>query len=156
MGFTPTSAYWELRSGVTDGNGGTLLYSGTSAAPSVVGTGRAGFGYNESTVTVSGLSIPLAPGTYWMAVTPQDLAANARAFHTNTFGANAIGVVPQNVAYLNSSRFGADFSNANNFGTFPALSSGVYIAGVPEPAEISLLLLSTGGLLGIARRRRHS
>ena len=33
MSFTPTSAYWEIRSGVSAGNGGTLLHSGTVTAP---------------------------------------------------------------------------------------------------------------------------
>lgn len=156
LDFRLVSAYWEIRSGVSVGNGGTLLYSGTDSSATAVATGRQAFGLQESTVTVSGLSISLAPGTYWMAVTPENTGVTTRSYHSNTFGLNAVGSIPQNVAYFNSSFFGSNFDNANSYGVFPALSGGAYIssASVPEPVEVSLLVLGTGGLIGIARRRR--
>lgn len=156
--FGATSAYWEIRSGVSAGDGGTLLHSGTDLAPTISATGRTALGYDEATVSVSGLSIFLAPGAYWMTVTPQDATASGRSFQTNTFGLNAIGTVPQNVAYLNSTFFGANFENANGFGVFPAFSGGVYIdavTGVPEPVDFSIVLLGSAGLAGLVRRRRR-
>ncbi|MBS1834763.1 MAG: hypothetical protein JST65_18740 [Acidobacteria bacterium] len=61
MGFTPVSAYWEIRSGVSSGNGGTLLYSGTDTTPGLAATGRSLFQFPEWTVSVTGLSLALAP-----------------------------------------------------------------------------------------------
>ncbi|MBS1834762.1 MAG: hypothetical protein JST65_18735 [Acidobacteria bacterium] len=158
LDFTPTSAYWEIRSGVSAGNGGTLLHSGTATAPGFAATGRSAFGYTESTVSVSGLSLTLAPGTYWLTVTPQDAGAQARSFMSSTAGLNSIGPVLQNVAYFTSSHFGANFSNANDWSLTPlsAFSAGVNInapSSVPEPAEISFLLLGTTGIAVSVRRR---
>ncbi|BDC47933.1 hypothetical protein F183_A02490 [Bryobacterales bacterium F-183] len=154
VNYTPTSAYWEIRSGVSENNGGTLLYSGTDSSATTVATGRTILGNPESTVTVSGLSIFLAPGTYWMTVTPRNLSTTARSYQTSTFGANAIGTIPPNESYRNSPAFGQNFVTILASGAF---SSGAYIqsASVPEPMELSFLLLGAGGLLGIARRRSN-
>ena len=107
---------------------------------------------------MSGLSLALAPGTYWMTVTPQNTSVQGLSYQSSTVGLNSIGPVPQNVAYFNSPYFGANFSNANEGSTFPfpAFSAGVNINGpasVPEPAEISFLLLGTTGIAVSVRRR---
>ena len=47
-GLNPTTAYWEIRSGVSEGNGGTLVASGTGATTNQA-TGRSDFGFNEYT-----------------------------------------------------------------------------------------------------------
>ena len=66
----PTAAaFWSVNQGVSAGNVGTVIASGTSAATSTP-TGRAGFGLNEYTVQVTGLSFVLTPGEYWMIVVP--------------------------------------------------------------------------------------
>jgi hypothetical protein len=70
QGTEPTSvAYWSINEGMFAGNGGTVLASGTSPA-TITPTGRSAFGSNEYTVQVTGLSIVLNPGTYWMIVVP--------------------------------------------------------------------------------------
>jgi hypothetical protein len=90
---TITGANWEIRSGVSAGNGGTLVASGTTAAPLVTPTGRSGFGFTEYMVEVTGLNVNLAPGTYWLNVTPIGNGAGA-SFDSQTSGANAVGMPP--------------------------------------------------------------
>ena len=62
---TITQALWEIRTGVSEGTGGALLFSGMSAA-SQIATGRTDvFGNPEYTIGVS-VSFVLGPGTYWI------------------------------------------------------------------------------------------
>lgn len=90
LGTTVSSAYWEIRSGVSSGDGGQLLYSGTDAA-TLTPTGRS-FGLDEYTVAVSDLSgITLGAGTYWLSVTPID-SQDGSSYITNTDGTNSINV----------------------------------------------------------------
>ncbi|PYV66801.1 MAG: hypothetical protein DMG97_28700, partial [Acidobacteria bacterium] len=86
-----TSATWEIRQGVSAGNGGTLIASGMTVTPVVTPTGRSGFGFTEFMVEVTGLSVHLAPGTYWLNVTPVDNLDGGRSFDSTTSGANCIG-----------------------------------------------------------------
>ena len=70
--LTPSSGYWEIRSGMSEGNGGTLIASGTGSGGnfSQTPTGRGGFGYTEYTDLVSGLNVNLPSGMYWLAMVP--------------------------------------------------------------------------------------
>jgi hypothetical protein len=155
--FTPTSAYWEIRQGMSEGNGGTLVASGTTNSPVVTPTGRSDFGYTEFTVEVTGLNLVLAPGTYWLTVTPENLQAAGRSFNSNTFGLNAIGTDVANQQFFNSGFFGANFTNANNEGVFEFFSAGVIgIEGevaVPEPGSMMLFGIATAAAV-LWRRRR--
>jgi hypothetical protein len=161
MGITALSADWEIRSGVSEGDGGTLVASG-SATPTVTDTGIQGFGFDVFEVEVTGLDVVLSSGEYWMSVVPvctdvSNGTCDGRSFLANTFGLNSIGSVPQNSSYFNSSFFGTNFTNANNeSGVYPAFSAGVEGVGggtTPEPAS---LVLFGGGLLLLAGIRRRS
>jgi hypothetical protein len=154
-----TQAFWEIRSGVSVGNGGALIDSGTSDATQTA-TGRSGFGFTEYTIEVDGLNIVLAPGTYWLTVSPIGFGSG-RSFVSETLGANAIGTPPGNNGngFFNSSSFNVTFGDAaDQTSGRPDFSQGVLINGggsVPEPGTAGLLL-GSATLLWFVRRLRQS
>ena len=115
LNTTVTGANWEIRSGVSEGNGGTVVASGTTATPVVTPTGRSGFGFTEFMVEVTGLSVDLAPGTYWLNVTPIG-NGGGRSFDSDTSGTNCVGLPCGNDdnAFINSSDFGFVFHNTSS------------------------------------------
>lgn len=150
-----SSAFWDIRSGVSTGNGGTDVASGTGSATDIA-TGRSGFGFNEYQAMVSGLNIELTAGTYWLAVSPIS-SENGRTFISTTSGAGGINSDLSGNSYLESAYFGANYSptiNSLGYDT-PGFSEGVVgtvASGSPEPA--SFLLIAGGlGLIGVARKR---
>jgi len=148
---TPTAGYWEIRSGVSEGNGGTLIASGTGAVTNTP-TGRSGFGYTEYTNLVGDpLGVNLDAGTYWYAVVPVCTTCGGRTFNSNTFGLNQVGTNIPNQQFFNSSFFGANFTNANNEGVFQAFSGGVY--AVPEPSSMIMFGSGLVAAAGVIRRR---
>jgi hypothetical protein len=155
MNFRTSSAAWEIRSGISDGDGGTLIAGGTTNSAVQLPTGRSGFGFDESTILITGLSVHLAPGTYWLAVTPID-SGGGRSFISTTSGQNSIGVPPGNDdnSFFNSSFFVANYSPAANWvGNFPAdFSMGV--GAVPEPSTVALVACGLG-MLALPRLRRR-
>jgi len=159
-----TTAYWEIRSGVSSGNGGTLLASG-DGADTVTATGRSdnfGITVDEYTNQVD-VNVILSAGTYWLAVAPD--VANQNSYVTTTSGANAVGSPPGNDgnSFFSSSFFGESFvplSDPNNEGpgtwdySMGIIGTAEPINPVPEPAGATLLPTAGLILLAYLRRRR--
>lgn len=119
--FDPLTASYDVRTGVSEGNGGTSLASGT-ASIQVAATGRIFTLINEYTVLVR-LPAPLVlnPGEYWFNVTPtctngatDGSCSVGRFFASNTtqktnqvLGSHQ----PQAEAFLNSAFFGLSWVN---------------------------------------------
>jgi len=68
--FDPMTASYDIRTNVTEGDGGRSVASGSGPAV-VQATGRNFLGFNEYTIAVSwSTPVTLTPGTYWFNVEP--------------------------------------------------------------------------------------
>ena len=124
QGSEPTAvAAWSINQEVFPGNAGTVIDSGTSPATSTP-TGRADFGLFEYTVQVTGLSLTLTPGSYWMSVVPvctntADPYCDGVFFlsdveYINTTPTNAFGPPePVDASFFDSPVFGLSFDPTN-------------------------------------------
>jgi hypothetical protein len=146
-----TTASWEIRTNMPTG---TLVASGDGLA-TLTPTGFTVVGLTEYQVQVSGLSVSLSPGTYWLAVFPDDTNGGL-AGNDTTSGANAVGTPAGNNGNLFDSTenppgppFGGPFAIDTSAGV--AGSEGVV---VPEPASMSLLGIGIACLAGYGWRRR--
>jgi hypothetical protein len=154
-----TGADWEIRTGVSTGNAGTLIASGTTNSPVVTPTGRSGFGYTEYMVEVTGLNVflPMLPSGqhYWLNVTPVG-NGTGRSFNSTTSGANCVGTPCGNDAnaFFNSTYYGSFFLPCGAPESCYDFSNGVIGTVVPEPATVALLISGLGALLVPLRRRR--
>jgi hypothetical protein len=120
QGTAPTAvAFWSINEEVFAGNAGTVVDSGTSPATSTP-TGRAAFALTEYSVEVTGLSVTLTPGTYWLTVVPictnaadpycSGIFFTADVEYINTASVNAYGPAePIDAAYFDSPTFGSTF-----------------------------------------------
>jgi hypothetical protein len=119
--FDPLTAAYDIRSGVSEGNGGTSLASGT-ANTQVAATGRNFFGFNEYTVAVQ-LAAPLviSTGSYWFNVTPnctngsQDGSCSVGRFFVSNVTGNINGIKAgaegSKEIFFNSPFFGFSWAN---------------------------------------------
>jgi hypothetical protein len=160
-GLPVTGADWEIRTGISEGNAGTLVASGTTGSPLLIPTGRY-FGNEliEYTVEVSQLNIflPMLPSGqhYWLNVTPVG-NGTGRSFNSTTIGDNCVGTPCGNDdnAFFNSTTFGAFFDHTYNWcGGCVDFSMGVIGTVVPEPTTIALLTWGVAALLIAVRRKR--
>jgi len=119
--FDPQVASYDVREGVTDGDGGFSIQSGT-AKIQIAQTGRNFIGLFEYQLSVRFPTVTLQPGvTYWFNVEPQCLNGAqdgscylGRFFLSNTTeGTNNVHGLfqPEHEMFLNSSFFGLDFAN---------------------------------------------
>jgi hypothetical protein len=132
-----TMAKYEIRSGVSNNNPGTLIASGTEPVlieftnVSVVSDGIT---YREYRFTIENLSIPLPSGKFFMNVAPvvsqqlrTQFGSNFLLFNSTTDGQNAVGVPPGDNAndfvvlgfpmpsvFIESTAFGQQFHDFSN------------------------------------------
>ena len=154
MFYQTTAVEWSIHQGITEGNPGTTVASGTSTdfAITVHDTGDE---ITEYTVRVLGLNINLAPGTYFLNVTPVG-SGGGRSFDSDTSGVGCIGTPCGNNgnAFFDSNFFGANYQSTAEQGQPGDFSMGVIGTVVPEPATVALLTCGMGALLIALRRRR--
>jgi len=169
-----STAYWEIRSGVSSGVGGTLLYSG-DGADSQTATGKS-YNFNgvvsvsEYTNAVSVSGVTLNPGTYWLAVVPDASGfyyGGAATFIDTTSGTNAVGMPPGNDgnSYLSSVFFGDTFVPLSTIegDTTQNWDVSMGVNGIATPLVVaephSIVMALTGLVLAAChgyRRRRKS
>jgi hypothetical protein len=120
-----TTAQWSIHTGVSEGNGGTVVASGTNSA-TVTPTGRSGFGRTEYQVMVTGLSVTLnalpTGQFYWLNVTPVvPLDVAGQSFNSTTSGTNCVGTPCGND--------GNSFWDSNLFGVIFTSTTAIYGPG---------------------------
>jgi hypothetical protein len=151
-----TGADWEIRTGISNGNAGTLIASGTTNSPTVTPTGRSGFGFTEYMVEVTGLNVflPMLPSGqhYWLNVTPVG-NGTGRSFNSTTSGTNCVGTPCGNDqnSFFNSTSFGAYFTGPGPYD----FSNGVIGTVVPEPSLWAMVAMGAVVLIGVQRLRRR-
>jgi hypothetical protein len=166
-----SSVAWQIRTGVSAGNGGTVVASGTAtgsnATEAADGTSAvfAPFSANQETITAKGLSVVLNPGTYWISVAPVTTGADDSFFYvSSTSGLNAVGTPPGN----DGNSYDNSVADSNNYASLSNLEGGgnwdysLGVAGTfvvtPEPSSMAMMLAASFGLpaLGFCRRKRNS
>jgi len=150
-----TTGYYEIRTGVSAGNGGTLVASGT------VGVSAAATGTLEQgdlpemryTTAAGSISQNLGAGTYWFCLAPVGITSSQNVFINTTIGENGIGGPLNNGnSFIDGSPF--NFTDTSSvLGSQSDWSQGVLgTQAAPEPATMAALSL---GLLAVVRRRRN-
>jgi hypothetical protein len=129
-GFSSNTANWEIRKGVSLGNGGTVVASGTAAPATYTATGFSGFGLLEYEVKVVIPTITLGGGPIHINVSPIGNGPNCgcRSFQSTTSGANGFGNPIGNInTFWDSPFYGkvfADPAGAGGLTTGPTDFSG--------------------------------
>lgn len=152
-GAAPVGAEYEIRSGVSAGDGGTLVSSG-SVGPGFFWEDQ-GVRFDSpsyGTLAVFHLAVPAAvtlpAGEYWVGIRPiADTSSEVVALLATTSGTGAVGNPAGNDgnAFLDSASLGFTFDPlADDF--------SVGLTDVPEPSS---LLLAAVGLFGVAIGRRR-
>jgi hypothetical protein len=171
----PLTATWQILSGVSAGNGGTVVASGDTTATVTPLSGINVSGYTAETISASVPSLKLTAGTYWLAVAPDSQGYYGdQSFVMTTSGANSVGT-PGGIdgnsyitnTYPTSGTGSYNFTptttalakrgNAYPYGTNIDFSMGVNGAFVvPEPTSLVLVAVGLVGSLGWLSRRRSA
>jgi hypothetical protein len=118
--YDPATAQWDVRTGVSEGNGGTSVASGSNKLVHQA-TGRSlAWGNEDSAGSLFTSPVPISAGTtYWFNYTPQCTNSSnpdctgGYFFESNTDGLNGVNasLQPQFQVFFNSSYFGYNYTN---------------------------------------------
>jgi hypothetical protein len=136
---------WEIRSGVSVGNGGTLLFSGDDFATATANGSAFTYSANITPVT-------LAAGNYFLSIAAD--GGDANIYVGKTTGTNGVGgPLNDDNSFLSVPSFGLNFGKASDQfnGNSSDFSFGLTGSTVPEPASLAVLGL---GAIALLRRRR--
>ncbi len=159
----PVSAEWEIRTGLAQGDSGTLVASGTGALSTVLISTPNGGNSNFSTYftgSVSGLTVSLGPGTYWMEISPF-LANFDETFLLGANGANGVHAAIDGQSFVSGPYWSGMQSVGGYLQQFTQRSTydfsyGAVSAQASTPEPGSLALAGLGAMLvGLGRRKRR-
>ena len=155
-GGPTTAVEWSIHQGITEGNPGTTVASGTSTDFAITIHYDGDFGFVEYSVQVKGLNINLAPGTYFLNVTPIG-SGSGRSFTSDTSGAGCIGNPCGNNgnAFFDSNFFGANYQSTAEQGQPGDFSMGVIGTVIPEPPPWAMMAMGAVVLIGAQQLRRR-
>lgn len=150
---TPAAIDWEVRRGVSQGNGGTLVAAGRGNADGWEATGRNGFGLAEVRAETSVPLFNLSEGSYWLGLSVVG-DGDGRAYLATTSGQWGVGApIGNGESYFSSDFFGASFERVEDMlGERADFSLGIVGEAVPEPASLGAIAV---GIAGLAARRRR-
>lgn len=153
---TIDTAHWEIRTGMSAGNAGTLVASGSGSvtnAPTAFTQG----GWAVQRVDVDVPDFALSTGNYWFGLAiGSTQAANSGWFVAGTFGANGVGgpLGDNNHLYYQEAQTVVTWNYVDGQTLYPPGTQGFdpsFFINVPTPGTLALAAL---GALGMARRRR--
>lgn len=139
-GYTVTQAYWEIRVGVSPGNGGILIIAGISPVTISLGPTILAGNYPFQPLMGTGMSFKattkvlvntggfvLAPGTYQFTLVPMSGGNVGRCYSLSTNGAGGVGNgVGDGISYYDSSFWGYSWLDAQTaFGGPKDFSLGI-------------------------------
>ena len=155
-GPTPTQIYFEFRQDVSEGNGGTVIASGTLPIALAAPTGNIGFGLPEWHFSAEIPRVILSANTmYWLSVSPSQ-SQSGHYYLSTTEGQNGIGgPLGDGNSFYDSTSLGANFDPTTEFlgaGTWD-FSQGFGNHVIPEPASFATLGLGIGLLFCRGRKR---
>ena len=158
-----SSANWAILTGVSSGNAGSVVASGTSSDLTLTPSGSPDeYGNTLTNVAVNGLNVDLTPGTYWFDITP---VTDAYGYLATTLGLNSVGTTPgdSGKAYYSETSLGSTYGGNYFTSTTSVAPADPYLvnfsmgvngtAVTPEPSTWALLLIGMGLLSGYWRRR---
>lgn len=144
-----TAVNIEIRSGASDGDGGTIVHRLTTSDYTVTDTGQDDSGRDLVTVDIELVGLSLSSGNYYLGI--QVKSASTEWYIATASGTNGVGSPLNNGNSLfDAPDLGYDFDNVT-YGDWD-FSYGARGEMIPLPSASALAGL---GLLGIGTRRRR-